>query len=427
MKRLYLTGLCLVLSACQNYDVATLTAIPPEVKQSIHSAVDNKHRPGVVIGLVNPTGSYFYSYGVTHANSETPLSEHTQFAIGSLTKLFTAALFDDLVSENRVSEQTTLAAIWQGIDDGAQTRLLNLVNHTAALPRDLSAETLAQNSTDRLLATLTRNAELPAAKAYSSVGMAILGLSLAAAEQSSFKGLLQSDILTPLKLTSTGFEPDNSLLAGRHHTTVPVESAIEVPEVAYGAGGLYSSAIDLSRFLKHQMQQTRHWGWQHYQDENFDAFYHGGDGNGHQAFIAFRPDNNVGVVLLSNSSSDDALQDIALHLIDPGRSLPDFAHRPRQQLPEQALSLYVGQYRLTEDNSGNQISLAIIDNRLVYRELTAAGEVVRQTPLHAIDDKTFELADVPVVITFETATGSSQATLRFENQTFTMKRINQDL
>ncbi|WP_214000625.1 serine hydrolase domain-containing protein [Arsukibacterium sp.] len=426
MKPLSLITLCLFLSACQNYDVATLTAIPPEVKQSIRAAVDNKHRPGVVIGLVNPTGSYFYSYGVTHANGEMPLSEHTQFATGSLTKLFTAALFETLESENVVSQHTLLADIWQGIDDGADTRLVYLVNHTAALPRDLSAETLAQNSTDRLLATLSRKADLPADDAYSSVGMAILGLALAEANKSCFEDQLNSEILTPLKLTSTGFEPDKALLAGRHHTTVAVKSVAGVPEVAYGAGGLYSTAADLSRFLKHQMQQTRHWGWKQYQDESFDAFFHGGDGNGHQAFIAFRPDNQVGVVLLSNSSADDALQDIALHLIDPRMSLPNFQHRPRQQLPEHALSLYAGHYRLKEDKEGNQITLGISDNRLVYRELTPAGDLVRQTPLHAIDEKTFELADVPVVITFENATNTSDATLQFENQAFTMVRVNQE-
>lgn len=67
MKRLSFLWLCLLIPGCQNYDVATLTDIPPDVKQSIHSAVDNQHRPGVVIGLVNPKGTHFYSYGVSQA------------------------------------------------------------------------------------------------------------------------------------------------------------------------------------------------------------------------------------------------------------------------------------------------------------------------------------------------------------------------
>lgn len=424
MKRLSLLWLCLLLSACQNYDPAKLTEIPSDVKQSIHTAVNNQHRPGVVIALVNPNGTYFYSYGVSQTNSEKPLSQQSQFAIGSLTKLFTAELLETLDSKNVLSQQTLLTDIWPDVEDNANTRLAYLVNHTAALPRDLSHETLSQNSTEYLLATLSRETELPADNSYSSVGMAILGLSLGRVTDSSFSDQLNKEILAPLKLTNTGFTPHAEILATRHQTTIPIKSPAEVPEVAYGAGGLYSTANDLVRFLKHEMQQTKHLGWKHYQDETFDAFYHGGDGNGHQAFIAFRPDNNVGVVLLSNSASDDALQDIALHLIDPRLDLPSFEHRPHQQLSEKTLSLYTGDYRLKEDESGNKIKLNVIDSRLVYHELTPEGDTVRQTPLHAIDEKTFELADMPVVISFESATNKSHAILTFEGQTFSMVRLN---
>lgn len=426
MKRLFLTWLCLFISGCQPYNVATLTDIPPDVKQSVHSAVDNQHRPGVVVGLVNSKGTYFYSYGVSKAGKTQKLSAQSQFAVGSLTKLFTAELLETLERKNVLSRTTLLTDIWPDVEDNADTRLAYLVNHTASLPRDLSLGTLAKNSTDNLLANLSREAELPADSSYSSVGMAILAMSLGASAQSNFKDQLNSEILTPLGLVNTDFEPNQALLTVRHKTTIPITSVREVPEVAYGAGGLYSTAKDLMQFLKHEMQQPEHLGWKHYQGDTFHAFYHGGDGNGHQAFIAFRPDNNVGVVLLSNASSDDALQDIALHLIDPRMNLPRFDHRPYQQLAKGTLSLYEGNYRIKDDESGNQIALRIIDNRLVYRELTPEGKVVRQTPLHAIDDKTFELSEIPVVISFESATNLSPATLKFDGQAFTMVRLDKD-
>lgn len=424
MKRLSLLWLCLLLSACQNYDPAELTEIPTEVKRSIHAAVDNKHRPGVVIGFVNSKGTHLYSYGVSKAGGEQPLSEQSQFAIGSLTKLFTAELYEAFEKDGVVSQSTLIADIWPTVNDHSDTRLIYLANHTAALPRDIPQDTLALNSVKKLLSTLDRKTHLPTDYSYSSVGMAILGLSLGRVTDSSFSDQLNKEILAPLKLTNTGFTPHAEILATRHQTTIPIKSPAEVPEVAYGAGGLYSTANDLVRFLKHEMQQTKHLGWKHYQDETFDAFYHGGDGNGHQAFIAFRPDNNVGVVLLSNSASDDALQDIALHLIDPRLDLPSFEHRPHQQLSEKTLSLYTGDYRLKEDESGNKIKLNVIDSRLVYHELTPEGDTVRQTPLHAIDEKTFELADMPVVISFESATNKSHAILTFEGQTFSMVRLN---
>lgn len=424
MKRLSFLWLCLLIPGCQNYDVATLTDIPPDVKQSIHSAVDNQHRPGVVIGLVNPKGTHFYSYGVSQAGGSQKLTDQSQFAVGSLAKLFTAELFETLERKGIVTRQTLLTDIWPDVKDNANTRLAYLLNHTAALPRDLSHETLSKNSTEHLLATLSREANLPADDSYSSVGMAILGLSLGQVTDSDFNTQLNTEILTPLKLNETSFKPHPDLLATRHQTTIPISAPAEIPDVAYGAGGLYSTAQDLMSFLKHEMQQPEHLGWKHYQNDTFEAFYHGGDGNGHQAFIAFRPDNHVGVVLLSNSTSDDALQDIALHFIDPRMDLPNFDHRPRQQLPEETLTLYEGSYQLQDDDSGNQIQLSISANRLVYHELAPDGSTVRQTPLHAIDEQTFELADLPVVISFKGATNKADATLRFGDQAFTMVRLN---
>ena len=425
MKQLSLLLACFLLTACQDYETAKLSDIPPDVKESVRAAVDNQHRPGVVIGLLNPNGTYFYSYGVKRAGGEDVLSEQSQFAIGSLTKLFTTELLEVLERKGVVTQQTLVSEIWSTVNDNSDTRLIHLASHTAALPRDLPQETIAENSVDKLTDELLRNnTSLPADYSYSSVGMAILGVSLAKASDSSLKYELTKEVITPLQLASTGYEPNEKIIAARHQTTTPIESSANIPEVAYGAGGLYSTAKDLMSFLKNEMKQSEHLGWKHYQNQSFEAFYHGGDGNGHQAFIAFRPNNDVGVVLLSNSSSDDALQDIALHLIDPGMDLPTFEHLPHQQLTEEALSLYVGNYRLKEDDNGNHITLSIADNRLIYHELTPEGKTVRKTPLYAIDSRTFELADVPVTISFEDADNKPEAILSFGEQAFTMVRVD---
>ncbi|MCP1338910.1 beta-lactamase family protein [Idiomarina sp. M1R2S28] len=424
MKPLSLLLACFLLTACQDYETAKLSDIPPDVKESVRAAVDNQHRPGVVIGLLTPNGTYFYSYGVTLAGGEDVLSEHSQFAIGSLTKLFTAEMLEVLERKGVVTQQTSVSEIWSTVNDKSDTRLIHLASHTAALPRDLPQEAVAENSVDKLLNELLRNTSLPADYSYSSVGMAILGVSLAKASDSSLKDELTKEVITPLQLAGTGYEPNENIIAARHQTTTPIESSADTPEVAYGAGGLYSTAKDLMSFLKNEMKQSEHLGWKHYQNQSFEAFYHGGDGNGHQAFIAFRPDNGVGVVLLSNSSSDDELQNIALHLIDPGMDLPTFEHRPHQQLTAEALSLYVGSYRLKEDDNSNQINLSLANNRLIYHEFTPEGKTVRKTPLYAIDSKTFELADVPVTISFEDAENKPEATLSFGEQAFTMVRVD---
>ncbi|PTB84711.1 hypothetical protein C9988_04025, partial [Pseudidiomarina aestuarii] len=119
MKKLIIALASLMVVACGSYDTAQLQAIPADVKQSIHAAVDNGHRPAVVVGLINPQGVHFYAYGNTHADGATPISAQSQFAISSLTKLFTAQVLEEAVASGAVALNTQLTAIWPGLVDNA--------------------------------------------------------------------------------------------------------------------------------------------------------------------------------------------------------------------------------------------------------------------------------------------------------------------
>lgn len=422
MKKLIIALASLMVVACGSYDTAQLQAIPADVKQSIHAAVDNGHRPAVVVGLINPQGVHFYAYGNTHADGATPISAQSQFAISSLTKLFTAQVLEEAVASGAVALNTQLTAIWPGLVDNADTQLIHLANHTAALPRNIGNDVLVSNSTEGLLQALTRSSQLPAEHEYSSVGMAILAQSLAQSTQSEFVTLLNESVIEPLGLEHTSYTPNLELLAGFHAGMTPLETPAATPSVAYGAGGLYSTPADLARFLQNQILQQRSLGWHRHDSNGYTAFYHGGEGSGHQTFMAYRPDNQVGVVLLTNTSADDALQDIALHLIDPRLELPSFEHPPYQRLSDADLAAFVGTYLLAENSANNTITLTSQEGRLIYHERTPEGETVRRSPLFAIDAHRFELQDVPVTIAFDEESPDANALLIFGDQKLTLTR-----
>jgi CubicO group peptidase (beta-lactamase class C family) len=275
-----------------------------------------------------------------------------------------------------------------------------------------------------LLGALSRKATLPADYAYSSVGMAILGLSLAKIANAELGLLLQQEVLTPLGLTNTGYQANAEILSTRHHITTPIGAPANTPDVAYGAGGLYSTATDLMHFLKNQLRQKRTLGWKQYQDEQFTAYYHGGDGNGHQAFMAFRPDNGVGVIILSNSSADDALQDIALHLIDPDRDLPAFEHSPYRRLSAAQLHTFAGRYAIVADPAGNTIELQPEDGRLMYHEKTSSGKTVRRSALYAVNEHTFELIGLPVQLVFKPDDAQAHAIMLVGEQQYRLTKLN---
>ena len=96
--------------------VATLTITPiygfkspqpfkltDEIKNSINAIVDtNKTNAAIVIGIIDPNGTQFYSLGKLSKANNSNVNENTIFAIGSITKVFTTILLADAVQEGLI-------------------------------------------------------------------------------------------------------------------------------------------------------------------------------------------------------------------------------------------------------------------------------------------------------------------------------------
>ncbi|MBD3654153.1 serine hydrolase domain-containing protein [Kangiella sp.] len=428
MKLLKAFILCFLVVGCESYRVEKLTEIPQEVKDSIQKAVDGGHRPGVVVALINPNGTYFYSYGSAVAGENKELSADSQFAIGSLTKLFTAEAFQQVVEDETLSYETKVKDIWPGVVDGSDTQLWHLASHKAALPRKIPFEALANNDVRLLLATLNRSQSLPAEYEYSNAGMAILALSLAKVKEKDIAILMAETIIKPLDLKQTSYEPDTQWLVGMHRVMEPVKQPnMSTVDVARGAGGLYSTARDLAKFIEHQINTSENsnqngynnLGWKKYEEKDFVSYYHGGDGNGNQAFVGYRPDNKVGIVLLSNSSADDALQQVALHFLDPTIDLPKFDSPPARQYSDEELAPFVGVYYIKDDLEGNSFTFQNSDGRMIYIEETAEGDLVRRTRMYGMNEHQFKLAEIPLTINFlMTESKDYDAVMKFQDQEY---------
>lgn len=435
----------LLLTSCGPYDVAAVDEIPEPVRRSVRAAVDGGHRVGVVVAVINPVGRHYLSYGTVSGDDARPLTPASQFGIGSLTKLFTAELLAAAVVDGRVGLDDAVVDGLPAIDDPADTRLWQLATHRAGLPREIPDAALRNDAAAPLLALLAMDRTLPADPHYSNAGMALLGLALEQADETSLDQQIEQRIARPLGLSATGYQPDPARLARPHAGRLDISSGRpETPAVARGAGGLYSSADDLLEFVAAHLapadglQAQRvalltgradgmqagigALGWKLHLDGDLQVFHHGGDGNGYQAFMGFRQDNGVGVVLLSNSSADDALQRIALHLLDPRIDLPRFDHPPAIALDTRKLRRHVGHYRIDHDD-GNTIELTLDDEGLVYVERTGAGKQVRRSRLHADSATRMHLREVPVTLEFPTEDAPTRRiVLRFQDQRFTLLR-----
>lgn len=440
VKTLILTCVWAGLFGCATgYDTATVDAVPEPVRQSLARAVGNGHRAGIGVALINPKGRHIETYGVVDADRSEPFTAHSQVGIGSITKVFTADLLAILAEEHRVALDQDIAAFRPQDGTAGGIRLWHLATHRAGLPRDIPVDALNTDRPGPLLALLETATPSPE-PSYSSAGMAILGLALEDATGRTLSQLIDDRLAAPMGLTNTGYTPDPDRLADPHEGLVDIGGSVSAtPAVARGAGGLYASTVDLAEFVEHHLDpiaaeaawvestldgvQGSPLGWQLHRRGDVRIFHHGGDGNGYQSFIGFRPDNGVGVVVVSNSAAEDELQQLAQHLLLPDSvPLPTFDYPPTTDLDEAEMRPYVGRYRFVGDT--NTVTIHIRDGQLIYSEYTGQGDPVRTARMYASRGGGFHLRQIPLYFEFDVEGGVAvRARLTIQGQSFGLERI----
>ena len=86
-----------------NNNLTSTFAITDQIKALIDDRLDeNKTNSAIVIGLIDPNRTQFYSHGKMSNSSHATVDENTVFSIGSNTKVFITTLLADLVNKGRV-------------------------------------------------------------------------------------------------------------------------------------------------------------------------------------------------------------------------------------------------------------------------------------------------------------------------------------
>ncbi len=240
---------------------------------------------GFAIGYASPqfqeTGRFYFKKSsplLNQNNQEVPLGAETYFEIASISKVFTATLFQLFVQNGTIANNEIPLGDYfpRGkIGLGKQfldIPLLALSNYTSGLPQDnesapdepayLPMPYTVLNMFSYLANTdLTVNAP-GTAYTYSNLGFAILAqtASVAAVERiGQFGELLRSEIIRPLAMNATklfyqvGF---NQLPLG--YSSHGPKGDPNAPGMAefpayYGAGGLLSTPRDMMLWLKFNM------------------------------------------------------------------------------------------------------------------------------------------------------------------------------
>ena len=111
-----------------------------QIKEIIKNAVENNRSSGIVVGILDEHGSRVIGYGETSKeNGKTP-DRYTMYEIGSITKVFTSLLLEDMSEHGELSINDAISKflpknVKTPTKDGKEIKLIDLSNQTSGLPR----------------------------------------------------------------------------------------------------------------------------------------------------------------------------------------------------------------------------------------------------------------------------------------------------
>lgn len=403
--------------------------IPEDVKTSIHTRVDHEYNVSIIVGVVNPQGTQYYSYGRMDLSSDRKPDETTVFEIGSISKVFTSLLLADMVERGELAFDDpierhlphTVSAPTRG---GKSITLLHLATHRSGLPRmpdNFSpadpANPYADYSVEQMYEFLsghTLRRDIGAEYEYSNYGAGLLGHILSLRGAMSYDDLVRQRIANELGMEDTriSLTPDMRQRLATGHAGMKAVANWDIPTLA-GAGALRSTARDMLTFLAANMglkpsglysamqttHQSRHdagsaqmrigLGWHIRMREDREIIWHNGGTGGYRSFIGFLRDEPTGVVVLTNTST--SADDIGFHLLDP--SIPLREIRVPVEVAPAILESYVGRYELRPEVA---VDIAMENGRLT---LQVTGQ--SRFPLYAASETEFFLTVVNAQVTFQ--------------------------
>lgn len=276
-------------------------------------------------------------YGTQIANGKLiPVQNKDKiFEIGSLSKVFTASVLAQLVTEGKVKLDDKINPLYPFLfKNKTAISYESLANHTAGLPRlpnniNLSnAENPYKSYGARALDDYLAN-QLILAKAenntyeYSNFGAGLLGHSLGLSQRKSFEVLLSETIFKPYKMSRTYTSSkniENQMVKGLNEEGKVVSNWDF--DVLLGAGGILSTVSDLVLFANAQfdgknkaLQLTQRQtaivnenmkiglGWHLLKSKKGnDLLWHNGATGGYSSSMIVDVKNKNGVIILSNVS-----------------------------------------------------------------------------------------------------------------------------
>jgi CubicO group peptidase (beta-lactamase class C family) len=274
VRMLICQNVLMIVLLCANWVGAQTVAVDPSVglAESIEAARQQWHVPGVAVAVVHRGETILADgFGELEVGKPLPVDEHSLFAIASNTKAFTTAGLALLVEEGKLKWEHRVRDYLPYFElhepsASAQMTVRDLVCHRSGLGT-FSGDLLwfgtpyAPSDILRRARLLRPSGTFRADYGYSNLMYLAAGEVLSAASGQTWKKFITDRILVPLKMDRTVTSVTE--LTAMQNVATPHKSTGDQSEplawynwdTMMAAGGLISSAHDMSLWLKLQLQK----------------------------------------------------------------------------------------------------------------------------------------------------------------------------
>jgi serine-type D-Ala-D-Ala carboxypeptidase/endopeptidase len=394
---------------------------------------------GMVAATIDSGRRSVTAYG--RSGSDRSLDADTVFEIGSITKVFTALLFADMVLRGEVAADDPAAKyLPAGVRmpdfEGAPITLLDLATYTSGLPRmpsnfapkdpnnpyvDYTAERLYDYLSNHKLGFKPgKHYE------YANLGFGLLGHILELRAGKSYEELVVSRICAPLGMDDTRITLSSSMqqrLARGHNMGLAPVANWDFSVLA-GAGALRSTANDLLKFLRMCLepgdgpvaaaqklalaerrpradQRDVASGWFVASRFGDELVWKDGGTAGYATFIGYSTRTRRNCILLSNAADYASNTALGTHLVNAAYPLPKL--RREVQVDPAVLATYAGRYEI----SPTFILTVRPDGGRLYIQATAQSEF----EVYAESETEFFYRVVNAQVTFDRPEGGTVPSL----------------
>ncbi|MBP6121601.1 class C beta-lactamase [Providencia sp.] len=359
MKNIFRQGRVFIALGIAFVSISASALTQKEVDDIIKPLMKQQQIPGMSVAISVDGKHFIYHYGVQSKQTKAPVTDDTLYEIGSLSKTFTATLASYAQGKGRLDFAQTVSHYLPELKNTVfdKVTVMNLATHTSGL--SIFVPDAVTNSAELMhyYQQWKPENEIGQYRSYSNLGVGLLGIVAAKQLNMPFSQAMEKMMLPALGLKHTYINvPDAQqkyYAQGYNKKDQPVRVTPQILDAE--AYGLKSTAKDLIRFLDINMQVTKvaqpwqdavedtHTGvyltdsfvqdmmWESYpwpvslaqlQQGNRDdmalkpqkveiiqpvlppetrAYYNKtGSTNGFAAYAVFIPENQVGIVILSN-------------------------------------------------------------------------------------------------------------------------------